>query len=368
MGGTEKQQTEERSKNGESNMTAWVVRGGVNGEHEQWNVDHGCTTIAWSEIGDLTRCSSREDVRRLVEAEYAEDNAPYRIANYTGQLWAFRDSIEIGDLIVMPLKSNAGYIQFGHVTGDYTYLASEPIKDRRHARTVTWNPEPVPKTVFGEDLLLSLNALMTVFKPSKNDAANRLAVIAANGKDPGAPEGVGGPSPSADFAAKDVTDPVAVPTLESIQDRVRAHVSESFREHELTRLVADILTALGFQCEISPPGPDGGVDIIAGTGPLGLGSPTVIVEVKSERTPIDVKVLRGLHSAMTQHKADHALLVAWGGVTKPARKEFQRDRTSLRIWDADDLLEKLFETYDRLPRNTRDRIPLQQVWVLDKES
>lgn len=159
-------------------MTAWVVRGGVNGEHEQWNIDHGCTTIAWSEIGDLTRSSSREDVRRLVEAEYAEDDAPYRIANYTGQLWAFRDSIGIGDLIVMPLKSNPGYIQFGHITGDYTYLASEPIKDRRHARTVTWNPEPVPKTVFGEDLLLSLNALMTVFKPSKNDAANRLAVIA----------------------------------------------------------------------------------------------------------------------------------------------------------------------------------------------
>ena len=69
---------------------------------------------------------------------------------------------------------------------------------------------------------------------------------------------------------------------------------------------------------------------------------------------------------MTQHKADQALLVAWGGVTKPARKEFQRDRTSLRIWDADDLLEKLFETYDRLPRRTRDRIPLRRASVLDE--
>lgn len=94
----------------------------------------------------------------------------------------------------------------------------------------------------------------------------------------------------------------------------------------------------------------------------------MIVEVKSERTPVDVKVLRGLHSAMTQHKADHALLVAWGGVTKPARKEFQRDRTSLRIWDADDLLAKQFETHDRLPRHTRDRIPLRQAWVLDEDS
>ena len=348
-------------------MTAWVVRGGVNGEHEQWNIDHGRITIAWSEIGDLAECGSRDDVRMLVEAEHPEDDAPYRIANYTGQLWAFRDSIEVGDLIVMPLKSNPGYIQFGRITGDYTYLATEPNKNRRHSRPVKWHSEPVAKTVIGEDLLLSLNALMTVFKPSKNDAANRLAAIAANGKDPGAPEGAGGAPPSSDSAEKDVTDPVAVPTLESIQDRVRAHVSENFREHELTRLVADILTVLGFQCEVSPPGPDGGVDIIAGTGPLGLDSPTVIVEVKSERTPVDVKVLRGLHSAMTQHKADQALLVAWGGITKPARKEFQRDRTSLRIWDADDLLAKLFETYERLPSHTRDRIPLRQAWVLDED-
>lgn len=349
-------------------MTAWVVRGGVNGEHEQWNIDHGVATIGWSEIGDLGGCTSREAVRALVEAEYPDDEGPWRIRNYTGQLWAFRDSIEAGDLIVMPMKTRAGYVHFGRVTGEYTYASSEPNRERRHSRPVEWQPEPVPKTIFGEDLLLSLNALMTVFKPAKNDAANRLAVIAADGKDPGAPTSTDDTSPPADSEALDVTDPVSEPTLEAIQDRIRAHVSEHFREHELTHLVKDVLTVLGFQCEVSPPGPDGGVDIIAGTGPLGLNSPTVIVEVKSEPTPVDVKVLRGLHSAMTQHSADQALLVAWGGITKPARKEFHRDRTSLRIWDADALLEKLFETYDRLPARTRDRIPLRKAWVLDEES
>lgn len=104
------------------------------------------------------------------------------------------------------------------------------------------------------------------------------------------------------------------------------------------------------------------------TGPLGLDAPTLIVEVKSELTPIGSRVLRGLHSAMTQHRADQALLVAWGGVTRPAEMEFKRDRTSMRVWDADALLDQVFLTYDRLPAATRARIPLRQVWVLDDEA
>lgn len=164
----------------------------------------------------------------------------------------------------------------------------------------------------------------------------------------------------------DVTNPQTVLTVDAIRDRIRSHVAQEFRKHDLTHLVAEILTVLGFHCEVSPPGPDGGVDIIAGTGPLGLDAPTLIVEVKSEPTPIGARVLHGLHSAMTQHTADQALLVAWGGVTKPAELEFKRDRTKFRVWDAEALLGKLFETYDRLPTEIRTRIPLQQVWVLEE--
>lgn len=105
-----------------------------------------------------------------------------------------------------------------------------------------------------------------------------------------------------------------------------------------------------------------------GTGPLGLDAPTLIVEVKSEPTPIGSRVLRGLHSAMTRHSADQALLVSWGRVTRPAELEFKRDHTTMRVWDADALLDQLFFTYDRPPPATRALIPLQQVWVLDDEA
>ena len=67
------------------------------------------------------------------------------------------------------------------------------------------------------------------------------------------------------------------------------------------------------------------------------------------------------------HSADHALLVAWGGVTRPGEMEFKRDRTKMRVWDADVLLDQLFLAYDRLPAATEAQIPLRQVGVLDEE-
>lgn len=348
-------------------MTAWVVRAGKQGENEHWNLAHGFASVGWIEVGDLSACRSREDVRALVDEAYPAD-PPTRQANVAGQLWAFRGSVAPGDLVVMPSKVQRGYLRFGRVTGGYVYDAHEPDKTRRHRVPVQWDETPVSKTGVEQDLVYTLNVTLTVFQPSRNDAARRLDVIAREGRDPGRPDGEAtSPAGIVMTGHTDaVTDPETVPTVDAFRDRILSHVAQEFREHDLTHPVAEILTVLGFHCEVSPPGPDGGVDIIAGTGLLGLDAPTLIVEVKSEPTPIGARVLHGLHSAMTQHTADQALLVAWGGVTKPAELEFKRDRTKFRVWDAEALLGKLFETYDRLPAAIRTHIPLQQVWVLEE--
>lgn len=353
-------------------MAAWVIRAGKHGENAQWNLEQGRATIRWQEIGDLSGARSREDARAMVDEANPHDS-PGRRANNAGQLWAFRAQIHPGDLVILPLKTKSGYLQFGRVTGGYFYDATQPDRTRRHSLPVQWFGEPVSKTVIEQDLVFTINGILTVFQPSRNDAERRLEAIARGEADPGfqelATHGVPEPIPSEAVAAtRDVTDPETVPSVVAIRDRIRSHVAAAFREHDLTQLVAEILAVLGYRCEVSPPGPDGGVDIIAGTGPLGLDAPTLIVEVKSEPTPIGSRVLRGLHSAMTQHRADQALLVAWGGVTRPAEMEFKRDRTSMRVWDADALLDQLILTYDRLPAATRARIPLQQVWVLDDEA
>lgn len=348
---------------------AWVVRAGREGEQEQGNLDTRTASIGWT-VGDLSAASSREDVRAMMKAAYPDDS-PGRLANLTGQVWAFRSQIQPGDTVIMPSKLRPGYLYLGKCAGAYRYQADEPDAARRHQIPVEWQDEPVSKSVVKDDLLFSLNSIMTVFNPTRNNAGPRLVTLLVKGTDPGnngttsnEPQ-ASGSEPGAD--AVEVVDPDPRPSLEAIRDQIRTHLIENFAGHKLTILVADILEALDFSCEVSPPGPDGGVDILAGRGPLGLDSPTLIVEVKSEPTAVDVKVVRGLHSAMTQHRADQGLLVAWGGVTSAAAREFRRERTSFRIWDSEELLNRLFETYDSLPPRTRARIPLKRAWVLDHD-
>ena len=62
------------------------------------------------------------------------------------------------------------------------------------------------------------------------------------------------------------------------------------------------------------------------------------------------------------------LLVAWGGINGPVQREVRTNRLTLRVWDADEIVNRLLTAYGRLPDNMRARIPLKQAWVLDEES
>lgn len=347
--------------------SAWVVRAGNRGQSEDFNLERGRATIGWTEIGDLSSCNSRDAVRQLVDHAFPGDH-PQRLAVFAGQLLAFRQAIQPGDLIVMPLKTKPGYLVFGRCAGGYAYDPAA-LSDRRHFLPVDWQPEPVSRTVLKDDLLAMVNGAMTVFSPSRNNAAVRLEAVAKGGVDPGTgfTSLSKGPGPSPTPTVVSVLEPPQVPTLDAIRDRVRARIVEHFGQHKLTHLVADILTALGFVCEVSPAGPDQGIDIRAGRGALGLDAP-IIVEVKSEPTPVGATVMRGLHSAMSKNNAQQGLLVAMGGITGPAKKEFESLRTIMQVWDAEALLDQLFATYHLLPEPTRAALPLKQVWVLDDDT
>ena len=346
-------------------VTVWVIRAGRHGEREQWCLTQGAAGGGWDEVGSLDSCQSRDAVRAVVDQAYPTESNAKR-ANWTGQLWALRN-IAPEDIIILPLKSSPS-IAIGTCTGTYRYESGDEI---HHQVSVHWQRDDVPRSAIKDDLLFTLGAIMTVFKASRNNAEQRFKTVLETGVDPGSlavDTTPGKPSGAVVETDDSVTDPVAVPTLETIRDRVRTHVAENFKGHRLTELVADILRARGFVCDVSPPGADQGVDILAGSGPLGLNSPTVIVEVKSEEGQIRAPVVRGLQGAMLSNRSDQGLLVAWGGITKDAKREIRTDRLTMRVWDADDLLDQLFDIYDQLPDSTRAAIPLKHAWVLDEEA
>ncbi|WP_116109403.1 restriction endonuclease [Amycolatopsis ruanii] len=102
-------------------------------------------------------------------------------------------------------------------------------------------------------------------------------------------------------------------------------IRERFAGHGLADLVAEILRAEGYHCTVSTPGPDGGMDIYAGRGPL------LLAQVKSNEGPIGSQVVTQLHGVMGTHGADQGLLVAWGGLNREARRHLgNHPRPSVR--------------------------------------
>ena len=152
---------------------------------------------------------------------------------------------------------------------------------------------------------------------------------------------------------------------ELARDQIIRLIGSRFKGHELARLVNGILAAQGYHTFMSPPGPDGGVDILAGTGPLGFGEPRLCVQVKSQDTPVELKEIKALKGAMQDSQATQGLFVSWGGY-KSSVKE-QSSFFSVRLWGKNELLAALFQTYEKLDPELRADLPLKQIWTLTDE-
>lgn len=337
-----------------------MIRSGRRGEAEQMALDDGMSIIGFNEVADLSETEEREAVERLVRRAYPEASDS-KIWNVTGQLYAFACRIREGDLVAMPLKTRP-QVALGRIEGPYRHRPDLPAGS--HARRVVWIRPDVPRTQFGQDLLYSLGAFMTVCQIRRNDAEARVKAILEGNADPGirtAKSGSG--ARSANEVGEDESSSVA-DVEQMATDQILSHIEVQLKGHEMARLVEAILCAQGFVTTLSPAGPDGGVDVLAGRGPLGLDGPRICAQVKSSQSPVGVSVLRELQGSMSTFKADQGLLVSWGGFTSEAHREAHQHHFSVRLWAASDLLAALGDNYERLPEDLRTDLPLKRIWAL----
>jgi restriction system protein len=148
------------------------------------------------------------------------------------------------------------------------------------------------------------------------------------------------------------------------RDLILGYLEKRFKGHDLARLVDAVLQAKGYVTLFSEPGADGGVDILAGQGMLGFDGPKLCVQVKSSQSSADVRILRELQGSMATFKADQGLLVSWGGFNNPVIKEARQSFFSVRLWDADNLVEALLNNYDLLSEDLKSELPLKHIWAL----
>ena len=328
-------------------MTLWMVRAGKYGEREQMALEKNMAIAGWEELPDLSKIQTRDELANLLSDHYP-DEQKRKLINWESQLWPFVKTMRIDELVAMPLKNRA-VIKFGYVAGDYRYESANP-SGFKHTRPVNWKHD-IPRNQIDQDLLYSLGSSLAICKIQRNDAEHRIkALLSGKPTKPPILDGVE-PEPSLDLE-------------QFARDQISEAINRNFKGHKLAQLTAAVLQAQGYKLRISPEGPDGGVDIIAGKGPLGFESPRLVVQVKSGDSPVSVRTVREFNGVMDSFGAEAGLIVAWGGFQRQVDKEAARQYFKIRLWDADDLVQMIQENYDKISESIQSDLPLKKIWIL----
>lgn len=340
-------------------MAIWLVRAGSYGEYEQKFIQEKRVYVTWDYLSqDLSLLPSREALFTVMDGLYP-DSKPKRLHNWVSQVWPFAREINIGDLVIVPLKTQP-VIYIGEVTSNYQFAPEGP-NPYYHWRSVNWIGEAIPRSNFSQDILYTLGAFLTICRVQRNNAEARITAMRANEWKPESISAVA----TTQTVATGTTESITATNLEELaHDQIARVIEAKFRGHGLTRLVEAILVAQGYTTYRSPEGADGGADILAGTGPLGFGSPRLCVEVKSEDGTIGREAVDKLIGAIRKFNATEGLFVAWNGYKNNVQKELAASFFTVRLWTQKELLEQLFAHYEKLDEDLKAELPLKRIWTI----
>lgn len=341
----------------------WIVRAGAHGERELAAIERKRLFPGFSDVGDLSLQKSRDAIFAHLQLTLPNEGKN-RLRNFAAQLNQFVNQIELGDYVVMPRKVTNG-VAIGTVKGHYQF---DPASEFKHSRAVEWKEESLPRDRFKQDLRHSFGAFMTICEIKRNSALERVRIVIEKGYDPGSLLGKQGhipkPSPASGEADEQTEAEDYQTDIEDIANQqIISLIKSEFAGHALADLVAEIMRVEGYTTRISSPGPDGGVDILAAGGTLGLGEDRICIQVKSGDGPANHDVVLRLIGSVSNTRARTGLLVSIGGVNAAAQKELDSNFFKLRLWQMPDLLKALFRAYGELSDETRSKLPLKQIWA-----
>jgi restriction system protein len=343
-------------------MAVWLIRAGSQGQFEHKFLNENRAYVTWDGLNNnLTNMKERQE---LIDALAVNDPdaKPKKLINHASQVWPFAHAMNIGDRVVLPSKTQP-VIYVGKITSDYRH-ESEGSDPFYHWRSIEWLQDPIPRAHFSQDLLYSFGAFMTICRIQRNNAESRIDAMEANGWKAETQKQIikQKAGSSTDEYAND--EEVDTELEELGHSQIVKLIEAKFKGHNLTRLVSAILTAQGHTCWQSPEGADGGVDILAGDGPMGFGNQRICVEVKSGDGLVDRPTVDKLMGAMTKFNATQGLFVAWGGYKSNVQKELASSFFRVRLWTQHDLLEQLFTHYEKLDEDIKAELPLKRIWTV----
>jgi len=245
--------------------------------------------------------------------------------------------------VIFPLKRTSE-ISLGRVTGDYTYDASESYPN---LHSVVWLKK-FARTTFSQGALYEVGSAMSFFQV-KNYADE--FEVALEGKTIVAPT-----VEEEDETISIVADDIA----QQSRDFVLKQIHQKLKGHGLAEFVGHLLNLMGYKTNVSKPGPDRGIDIVANKDDLGVTPPTIIVQVKSGEGDVNEAAVSELSGKVSDK--DFGLFVSAASFNKRARDSAFAKR-NLKLIDGDDLVELVFKYHPQLDAKYKGLIPLRSVYI-----
>ncbi len=165
-------------------------------------------------------------------------------------------------------------------------------------------------------------------------------------------------------------EPDTTTTLEEAEESAWNEIEvylKAMPPYDFQNLVAALLRAMGYHVDwVSPPGPDGGLDIVAYNDPLGTKPPRIKVQVRRREARTSVEDVRAFMSLLALN--DVGIFVSTGGFTGSAEEEARKQETRrVTLIGLQRLFDLWVEHYQKLEEADKQLLPLKPVYFLMPE-
>lgn len=323
--------------------TMWGIHGGKTGDADPIFLGAKQVALGWHELSDLSLLAASRDAFKQELEKVMPGWKPGYYPNAAGQLYRFVHEMKKGDIVVYPSKLDR-MMHIGEITGDYQY-AAKSSDHYPHRRAVKWLKE-FARTKFSQGALYETGSAMSFFQ-IKTYASEFLAAL--YGK---VPTGGGKDDDTVSYVAEEIE--------QNTRDFVMKVLAQELKGHGLAEFVGHLLGTMGYRTRVSPPGPDGGVDIVAHRDELGFEPPIIKVQVKSSEGSIGDPVVSQLIGKLDT--GDYGMVVTLGSFTGQALNT-ARNKSNLRLVGGDELVNLVLQHYDQFDARYKGMMPLKRVFV-----
>ena len=322
----------------------WMVRSASGGRLADEFKDRGVVAIGWSDIGDLNQYKNKEAVLEAIRKQWPDWSQGRNMAS-ASQLQRFKEKLQKGDRVITYDSSRRIY-HVGTIDGAYAYNP-DAVETFPNTYPVSWEGE-IDRDNLSVSTRNSLGSTLTLFKLPETAADEIEKVL------------IGQVAPSLNEEGDEEDE-------ETLLERYKSEAFEIIKDRvnrldwdQMQELVAALLRAMGYKTQVSKPGPDRGVDIMASPDGFGFESPRIIVEVKHRGQSMGSQQLRSFIGG--RHKDDKGLYVSTSGFTKDARYEADRANIPIMLMDIDALVNGILRHYESMDMDGRNLLPLKKIF------